>query len=95
MCCLRFSKTIFPFAVTFILGIALVSVFNCFTSAKTKQVTKVNKTKTYIKFKSDVHCKFDKKTNIYSLQKRKEKIIVKPTLVETIIINEKTKQSNK
>ncbi len=87
MCCLKFSKNIAPFAITFILGIFIAGLFNCFTGSNKVYEPKVNEVKVYSSMKADKKCIYDEETNSYSLQKREEKRIINPTFEQTIIIN--------
>lgn len=94
MCCLKFSKNIVPFVITFVLGIFIVGIFSYFTSSNKVKTYQINEVKVYSSEKKS-KCMYDEKTNVYSLQKREEERIVKPTFAETIIINEEVKQSRK
>ena len=51
MCCLKLSKNIIPFAVTFSIGILLVCAFtntlSCFTSSSNVETHQVNEVKIY------------------------------------------------
>jgi hypothetical protein len=76
-----------PFAITFVFGILVASLFSCFTSTNKINKSEVNEVPVYSSSTKKDSCRYDKQTNVYSLQTKEKGRIVKPTFEQTIIIN--------
>lgn len=62
MCCLEFSKRIVPFAITFILGLFVASIFYSFTSANRSNVHRFEN-RTNESYHSKKKCMYDREMN--------------------------------
>ena len=93
MCSLRLSKSIFPFAVTFFIGMLVVGTFSYFNSPVKVKSVQANEVKVYKSTSKKSSCKTKTRAYKNNAYRSRSTRVVRPTLQETIIINEEVKKS--
>ncbi len=71
MCCLKFSKRLVPFAITFVVGLFAASIFYCFTSPGKVDYNSVESNYRY----KTTHCFGEKKHRKHRKNLSNEEII--------------------
>lgn len=106
MCCIKFSKGIVPFAITFVIGLFVAGLFYSVGSKTSSNEMRNNVYRNAPMHRSSGMCNMQRRMErMQSEEDSKisesveeveiERVIVKPTFEETIIINEQSKSSRK